>query len=160
MDTRRLTARRQRTVRDAARAELRRSALARVRLSGLAEFVTVGMAAGIGWAEVANPSGGWPVVVMFGAVALAVRIAVAVEFVVADRDGIAWRSLFRRDSASWDHVSAIGLGRMRLFPGRGRGDECIEVTFANGATRRLRASAWCGSRARLEFIAAATVLHA
>lgn len=74
---------------------------------------------------------------------IAVRVAVATEYVRADERGVHWRSLFRGSFVPWDRVASIDVGRMFLF-GEKRPAPVIVLHTADGRVKRLRASAWCG----------------
>ena len=148
---------------------LQRGLFARLRFVGFVEFLSFIGVLTIGFFvndELHDRPAVWggavgvvAVVVMWGAT-IAVRVAIALEFVEASEVGVSWRSLFLTRRYGWDQIDSIGVVRMWLFPSRRwRGENVLEVRFRNGSTRRLRASAWCeGDFAR--WIRSATELAA
>ena len=144
--------------------QLRRGFWARARGGGVLEFfsiATIGLVAFVVEETVRGELGGWnPSDILVGLLVLtppiAVRIAVATEYLVADEATVRWRSLFRRRWTTWDHIESIEIGKMSLFPTHG--DDVIELRFHTGAVRRIRASVGCGAEARREWVAQAALL--
>ena len=135
---------------------LRRGLLARLRCVGAAEFFSfIGVVVIVLIARdlvggVAPISGGWVgdlLVVAFLAASLAVRVAVAIEYVIADDDGVRWRTLFRSSKLPWHRIEAIDIGTMYLLPQR-RSDDVLRILTTDGKVLKLRPSAWCESAAQ------------
>ena len=141
-------------VREGARAlQLRRKFFARIRFCGVIEFGSLLGLLGIGllrgrpheWE--AWVSAGWlgdALLVAYLVAAVAVRVAVATEYVSADQQGVRWRSLFRSSFLPWDQIESMDIGKLWLFPSNTR-DDVIEIRTTAADVWKLRASAWCDS---------------
>jgi hypothetical protein len=134
---------------------LRRGALSRARFVGLLELVsgvwTLIVAFVVADALSGEPQnwGGPGGVAFLGALVaavLAVRVAVATEYLEADHIGLRWRTLFRRHAIPWERVASVEFGPMNLFP-QLFAEEVIVVQAKDGARWRVRASVWSGERA-------------
>ena len=143
---------------------LRRGFWARARGGGVLEFFSIAVIALVGLLVEETARGelsGWkPADILVGLLVLvppiAIRVAVATEYLVADETTVRWRSLFRGRWTTWDHIESIEIGKMSLFPTHG--DDVINLRFHTGAVRRIRASVGCGEQARREWVAQAAQL--
>lgn len=92
-------------------------------------------------------------VVVLAASGLIVRIAVASEYVIADGDGVRWRTMFRTTRVGWDDVVVVNseIDRSRWQ----RYGPTLLVLHTQGGRRALRASAGCRRSAIDAWIAAA-----
>jgi hypothetical protein len=96
------------------------------------------------------------VVLLLLAPAIAIRVAIATEYLIADDATVRWRSLFRSRWTTWDHLESIEIGKMSLFPTHG--SDVIKLRFHTGSVRRVRASVGCGEQARRDWVARAAPL--
>lgn len=146
------------------RVRLRRGFWARARAVGCLEFfsiATIGLVGFLVEETARGEVGGWTGSdVLLGLLVLtppiAVRVAVATEYLVADETTVRWRSLFRPRWTTWDHIESIATGKMSLFPTHG--DDVINLRFHTGAVRRVRASVGCGAQARRDWVAQTALL--
>ena len=98
--------------------------------------------------------------VVFGTMALGVRLAIATAWVKCDDVGVSWRSLFVTHHLPWDQVASMTIG-MKGFLSAGFGlvprvtVPCLFLTEVEGRRRDLGASVWCSMTRQAEFIAAA-----
>ena len=139
---------------------LRRSPFARLRFTGALEVASAFCTFTLVLIAI-DAVGGEPIfvgglsdvvlVVLFFVGALLVRLAVWTEYVEADATTLRWRSLYREDTVPAERIEWIDVTGMYLLGQRHRSD-VLRVRHVNGRTRKIRASAWCSSRARGEWV--------
>lgn len=142
---------------------LRRGLMARMRLRGTVEVIAALALVGvIVWLFDPALDSALPAIV-FGLLALAVRIAVAIEYVRCTEHGIAWRTIFASHAYRWDQVAAVEAG-VKLYGSpflkralRG-GEFCLVVRTIDGVEHQLLASIWCPLPRQGEFVIAAQAL--
>ena len=129
---------------------LHRPFASKMRMRGLVEFfstfvllcVLLGSAAGVvehvGWGSPSDSVG----LIAIAAVGVAVRAVVWTEYVESDGVELRWRSLLRTGNCGWNHVAAVEVARMALFPNV-VGPMVLQLRFVNGSKRKLRCTAGC-----------------
>jgi hypothetical protein len=129
----------------------------RLRISGLPEILSfIGvLSIGLSIADAlkgspANWGGavGAAAVGLFWCWSVAVRVAMTVAFIGADEEAIRWRSFFRVTEVPWADVEAVSVGTLLLVPNTPSElhTPVLVVTTSDGATKKVRASAWCNHR--------------
>jgi hypothetical protein len=103
--------------------------------------------------------------VVFGSMAVVLRLAIAAAWVRCDETGVSWRSLFFVHRVPWHEVRSITIGmkgflRTGLTAGRGArvSVPCLYLRTVAGARYDLGASVWCSMKSQAEFIAAARMI--
>ena len=99
---------------------------------------------------------------VFGLAALAVRIAIAIEYLRCTEHGIAWRSLFAAHALRWDQVASVETG-IKHYSGSPlkrfhAGEFCLVVRDTEGGAHPVLASVWCPLPRHAEFLIAAQEL--
>lgn len=96
---------------------------------------------------------------IFGLAALAVRIAIAMEYLRCTEHGIAWRSLFASHALRWDQVASMETEIKRystsLTRRLERGEFCLVIRSTDGRAHQVLASIWCPLDRHAEFMIAA-----
>jgi hypothetical protein len=140
---------------------LRRGVLARLRTIRVYEAVAW-LVIGVSANELRDGFNGGQEVeaVVFGTMALGVRLAIATAWVKGDDTGVSWRSLFVTHHVLWDQVASMTIGMKGFLPATlGIGPRvtvpCLFLTDVEGRRRDLGASVWCSMARQAEFIAAA-----
>jgi hypothetical protein len=98
-------------------------------------------------------------VLVFGIAALAVRIAIAMEYLRCTEHGIAWRSLFAAHALRWDQVTSVET-EIKAYSSsplkrRHGGEFCLVVRGTDGRAHPVLASVWCPLPRHAEFLIAA-----
>jgi hypothetical protein len=141
--------------REGGTAHLRRGWLARLRYQGIVEISSW---CGVVFAMVmlgdATTGGEYMAITVFGLLMVGCRLAIATEWLLADEQGVRWRSLFRRYSVPWADVADLGVGQIALLPS----PVSIEVLCVHRGARRpkkIRPSVAVGHDAASEWLAGA-----
>lgn len=97
---------------------------------------------------------------IFGLAALAVRIAIAMEYLRCTEHGIAWRSLFAAHSLRWDQVASMETEIKQYSSGFLKrslrsGEFCMVIRTTDGRAHQVLASVWCPLDRHAEFLIAA-----
>jgi hypothetical protein len=102
---------------------------------------------------------------LFLAVVVGVRMVIATEWARADRDGVAFRTLFVIHRVPWREIAEIEHDRIFLFTGRGTyRPQCLVVTLKNPSRLNqtellIRASLRTGGVQREDFLVRALRLR-
>jgi hypothetical protein len=142
------------------RVRLRRSLIARLRFSGALELpslagpLVIGLIiddAAHGRAQQWGGVGDVLFLAAFLGACFAVRAAVWFEYVEADATSLRWRSLFRSDIVPAERIVKIDVARMH-FVFEKYGADVLRVHHESGSVRKVRPSAWCGRKARDQWL--------